>query len=332
MTESHPEAERTALPAPPPSPQFAAAVQPSYVRTVFLGPDGLRPGWGFAFYVGLFLALQKLAVDVAYSSNLGPSGLWSNMLEEFGIFVAAVIPSLVLGRVERRPWRAYGLPASRPFGRLFWQGAMWGFAAISLLMLALSGAHAFAFGHIVLHGVRIAKFAAFWAVMFLLVGFTEEFLFRGYAQFTLARGIQFWPAALVLSSTFGLIHLRNGGEQFTGALAAASIGLFFCLTLRRTGNLWFAVGFHAAWDWGETFFYSVPDSGMVSPGHLLSSSLHGPAWLSGGSVGPEGSVLCFLTIILIWIAFDRAHPKQTPLANRQQLTVPNREPESTNIL
>jgi uncharacterized protein len=305
MTEPQTKTEST--PTHGKSPEFSVAVQPSYTRTVFLGSDGLRPGWGFAFYIAVFLALQKIAVSVASSWNLGPSGLWSNMLEEFGVLVAAVIPSLALARVERRPWKSYGLPASHAFGKLFWQGTIWGFAAITLLMLALSGAHAFAFGHVVLHGARIAKFAAFWAVMFLLIGLTEEFLFRGYAQFTLARGIQFWPAALVLSSTFGLIHLRNGGEEFSGALAAAFIGLFFCLTLRRTGNLWFAVGFHAAWDWGETFFYSVPDSGMVSPGHLLSSSLHGPAWLSGGSVGPEGSLLCFLTIAIVWIAFERTH-------------------------
>jgi membrane protease YdiL (CAAX protease family) len=126
---------------------------------------------------------------------------------------------------------------------------------------------------------------------------------RGYSQYTLARGIGFWPAALILSSAFGLIHLRNGGEQWPGLLAAAFIGLFFCLTLRRTGTLWFAIGFHAAWDWGETFFYSVPDSGMVAPGHLLSSSLRGPQWLSGGSVGPEGSILCFLVIAATWVAF-----------------------------
>jgi uncharacterized protein len=332
MTETQTKAEKPPAPvASPSSPEFSAAVQPSYARTVFLGPDGLRPGWGFAFYVAVFLALQKIAVDVSSSWYLGPSGLWSNMLEEFGVLVAAGIPSLALARVERRPWKAYGLPSSQAFAKLFWKGVIWGFAAITLLMLAMSGAHTFSFGHIVLHGVRIAKFAAFWAVMFLIVGLTEEFLFRGYAQFTLARGIQFWPAAIVLSSTFGLVHLRNGGEEFSGALAAACIGLFFCLTLRRTGNLWFAVGFHAAWDWGETFFYSVPDSGMVSPGHLLSSSLHGPAWLSGGSVGPEGSVLCFLTIAIIWIAFDRAHVKPARSTNGPHLPVPNRESESGKI-
>jgi membrane protease YdiL (CAAX protease family) len=296
-------------PTAPHAPEFTVASQPSYMQTLFLGPDGLRPGWGFAFYVTTFYILERWVANYASSLNLGYSGLWSNLLEEFGVLVAAILPSLVLARVEHRPWRFYGLPGTQAFGRRFWLGTIWGFAAISLLMLLLSGVHVFALGNIVLHGARLLRFAAFWAVMFLLVGFFEEFLLRGYSQFTLTRGIGFWPAAIVLSCTFGLIHLRNEGEQWTGALAAAAIGLFFCLTLRRTGNLWFAVGFHAAWDWGETFFYSVPDSGLVAPGHLFKSSLHGPSWLSGGTVGPEGSVVCFVVIALACLAFDRVYPK-----------------------
>jgi len=285
-------------PGAPATPEFAIAGQSSYARTLFVGPDGLRPGWGFAFYAISFFLLQQVAVQLAWMRNLGDGGLWSMLLEELGDLVAAVVPALVLARVEGRLWSAYGLPAQRAFGRQFWTGAVWGFAAISLLVFSL---------YVMLHGIRALRFAAFWALMFLLVGFFEEFLLRGYSQFTLARGIGFWRAAFGLSSAFGLIHLRNGGEHWPGLLAAGFIGLFLCLTLRRTGSLWFAVGFHAAWDWGETFFYSVPDSGSVFPGHLLSSSLRGPDWLSGGSVGPEGSVLCFLVMAVTWIAFERTH-------------------------
>jgi hypothetical protein len=155
----------------------------------------------------------------------------------------------------------------------------------------------------------VLKFAAFWAVLFLVVGLFEEFVTRGYTQFTLTQGIGFWPAAILLSAAFGAIHLGNQGEGWIGALGAACIGLFFCLTLRRTGTLWFAVGMHASWDWGETFFYSVPDSGLIAPGHLLKSSFHGSRWLTGGSVGPEGSVLLVLIIAVLWITFDRLYPE-----------------------
>ena len=292
------------------TPEFAVASAPSYARTLFLGPDGLRFGWGLAFYAVGFLILQRLFVDLAWSHDWGASGLWSSMLAEFASLLAAVIPSLVLARVEQRRWSAYGLPPSWVGGRLFCIGTLWGFASITLLIFALSGFHAFSFGHVVLHGLRIAKFAVFWAIFFLLVALFEEFLFRGYSQFTLARGVSFWPAALALSCAFGLSHLKNDQEHWPGLLATVFIALFFCLTLRRTGNLWFAVGFHASWDWGETFFYSVPDSGMTSPGHLLSSTLHGPTWLSGGPVGPEGSVLCFIVIAVAWILFAKVYSER----------------------
>ncbi len=299
--------EGTTTAVPTPAPDFAMAVQPSYVRTVFLGPDGLRAGWGFAFYVAMFYPLQFVASRWAGSVELGSNGLWSMMLEEFAVLVAAVVPALVLGRVEKRPWGVYGLPGRQAFGKLFWVGALWGFASITLLLGVMYGLRVFDVGHLAMHGARVVKFAAFWAGMFLLVGFFEEFLLRGYSQFTLTRAIGFWPSAVLLSCTFGLIHLANAGEQWMGLLAAAAIGFFFCLTLRRTGGLWFAVGFHAAWDWGETFFYSVPDSGTIFPGHLLQSSFHGPRWLTGGIVGPEGSVLCFVVIGVVWVMFERVY-------------------------
>jgi hypothetical protein len=186
---------------------------------------------------------------------------------------------------------------------------LWGFLAITVLLFAMKLLGVFDFGPLAIHQGRILKFAIFWAGLFLLVGFFEEFVTRGYTQFTLTQGIGFWPAAVLLSVAFGAIHLSNAGEQWVGALCAATIGLFFCLTLRRTGTLWFAVGMHAAWDWGETFFYSVPDSGIVAPGHLLNSSFHGARWLTGGSVGPEGSALVFILIAALFILFDRLYPE-----------------------
>ena len=198
-------------------------------------------------------------MEVAWARDLGSSGLWSMMLEELGNFYCGGDSCDRAGKGLRAVRGEHaGLPLNTRFGKLFVARHGLGIRGNQRADVRfIRGAYAFQFGHVVLHGARLWRFAAFWAVMFLLVGFAEEFLFRGYTLFTLARGIRFWPAAIILSSTFGLIHLRNGGEQWAGALAAAAIGFFFCFTLRRTGSLWFAVGFHAAWDWSETFFYSV---------------------------------------------------------------------------
>jgi membrane protease YdiL (CAAX protease family) len=261
----------------------------------------------FAFVTVTVYWLMWLGVSLFREPVHGPALLWREMYQEFAMAMGAVLPAIVMGRFEGRSLGDYALPVRQAFGKLFWEGALWGLAAITLLLVALRISHAFYFGQVVLHGIRVLRFAAFWAVFFVLVGIFEEAVVRGYALFTLARAWGFWPAAVVLSLVFGAIHFRNPGETWVGLLGVVAIGMFFCLTLYRTGSLWFAVGFHAFWDWGQTFLYSVPDSGTVEPGHLMRPVFHGNDWLTGGSVGPEASVVCFLVIAVVGAAFVRRY-------------------------
>lgn len=298
--------------APPPE---IVSPPPSggWLRKVFVGPQGLRSGWRFVIYLliaaAIVVILSIALYPLAHSYPKGHLPIWFFLVGELELVAGAFGAAGIMSFIEKRPFGSYGLPRQGAFGRLFWVGALWGIVAITLLLAVMRGAGAFYFGGLALHGWPIVKFGAFWGVTFLTVGFAEEFLMRGYTQFTLTQGMGFWPTAALLSAVFGAMHLGNQGEALIGACSAALIGFFFCLTLRRTGTLWFAVGMHAAWDWGESFLYSVPDSGQISRGHLLNSSFHGRAWLTGGTVGPEGSVLVFVVIAILWIAFDRAFPK-----------------------
>jgi membrane protease YdiL (CAAX protease family) len=116
--------------------------------------------------------------------------------------------------------------------------------------------------------------------------------------FVLSQRFRFWPAAVALSVSFAAAHLPNTGETVLGILQVLGAGLLFCFMIRRTGNLWFSVGYHAAWDWAQTFFYGTADSGLLGEGHFLNSSIHGSSWVGGGSVGPEGSIFSLLVILL----------------------------------
>jgi membrane protease YdiL (CAAX protease family) len=256
---------------------------------------------------GIVLAVEGAIMHFVHPNAGGPVE-WG-MAAEAELALAAILPGLVMAKIEGCGFGEFGLPARGAFGRNFWVGTLWGIGSLTVLMLGLRAAGAFTFGPLNLHGARIVKFAVYYAALFLLVGFFEEFLVRGYSQWVLAKGMNFWPAAALLSISFGAIHGANPGEAKTGLVAAGLIGFFFCLTLRRTGDLWWAVGFHTAWDWGESYLYSVPDSGGLLPGHLLRSSFHGPVWLTGGSVGPEGSYLVFAVIVALWIVFDRVYPQ-----------------------
>ena len=100
----------------------------------------------------------------------------------------------------------------------------------------------------------------------------------------------------------------DNGENWVGIFAAGAIGFVFCVSVYRTGSAWWAIGCHASWDWAETYFYGTADSGLVARGHLLSAAPAGnPLW-SGGTDGPEGSLLVLGVIVLLLLAVTRIAP------------------------
>jgi membrane protease YdiL (CAAX protease family) len=112
----------------------------------------------------------------------------------------------------------------------------------------------------------------------------------------------FWQAAWVTSTLFGAVHTGNNGENWIGIFAAGAIGFVFCVSVYVTGSAWWAIGCHASWDWAETYFYGTADSGLVARGHLLTATPAGnPLW-SGGTDGPEGSLLVLAVILLLLVA------------------------------
>jgi len=125
----------------------------------------------------------------------------------------------------------------------------------------------------------------------------------------------FWYAAWVTSVLFGLIHVSNPNEAWIGIFAAAFIGFVFCVSVRVTGSVWWAIGCHAGWDWAETYFYGTADSGLSAHGSYLTSTPAGnPLW-SGGAVGPEGSVFVLAAILLLLalvLIYGRLSSRATP--------------------
>jgi uncharacterized protein len=296
-----------------PSPVSPASSFRGWTHSILVGRDGLRPGWRIFLYLGMAVVLFLILSSFEHLIPArGPGRLWRTMFIEGVLALSCLLPACVMAAIEKLPFASYGF--SKPRMRtLFGIGVVWGAAALSALMFLLWLVGVFSYGGVTMDRLHIFKFALFWGAFFLIVGVFEEFTFRGYLQYTMARWIGFWPAACVLSFLFGAIHLwGNVGESALGALCAALIGLFFCLSLRRTGSLWFALGMHACWDWGESYLYSVPDSGGTITGHLLNSSFHGSRWLTGGTVGPEGSVLVFVVIAASWVIFDRIYPGRKP--------------------
>ena len=93
-----------------------------------------------------------------------------------------------MAKIERRKFGEYGLPMAQAFGKDFRKGALWGFLALSGALLGMFLLHGFRITGLALHGMAIVSAAVGWGIACLLAGLFEEFLCRGYVQYTLALG------------------------------------------------------------------------------------------------------------------------------------------------
>lgn len=287
------------------------------LRRVFIGDEGLRSGWGALLFVAIVLVLKIFATGVErrfFRFQPGePISFGPGLLDESIALLIVLLATAVMARIEGRSLLAYGYAGSHRLTRLA-SGFGWGFLALSILVVVLWKSGMLVFGGLMLTGLAAWKYAFAWGFGFLLVGLLEESVSRGYLQFTLTRGIGFWWAATILSLLFGAGHLGNNGESLWGVAAAALAGFIFCISLWYTKSLWWAIGFHGGWDWAQSYFYGTPDSGLKIQNHLLISHPSGnPAW-SGGTVGPEASLLILPTLVLTafvmwlwWGVLRKAH-------------------------
>lgn len=217
--------------------------------------------------------------------------------------MAVFLPTLAASRLEGRPSGSYGLPWQSCLGMRFWEGTGWGICAATAFFLLLRANGAISFGAVNLDYRQLLKYGTIWGVALLGLALFEECLMRGYLQCTLTRSMGFWPAAILISCLFAaekllMLDYRN----VPGMIGAILYGLMWCFALRRTGNLWFGVGFNFALGWAMVFLYGlgIPITGVAPAGAMLQPKIYGPAWLTGGQQGIHAGVMAAALIALVW--------------------------------
>jgi membrane protease YdiL (CAAX protease family) len=324
----------------PRAPATQAPVPPgSGWDRVFYGGEGLRAGWCLARFVAAYMLVNG-AFFLSYRQVDPAAGRQTDwqpgpFLAVEGLSLLAALLCVALSaRLERRSWSELGLMTERGApgagggaGSLatgaarFCEGILWGLVPVSLLMSAIWACGGWSPGGLAAGGGATARNAVLWAAAFLVSGLGEEMLFRGYSLRTLARGLGFWPAALLLSALFGGAHyFLKPMETWVDGLSTGLFGLFFCWTVRLTGDIWLATGFHFAWNFAALGVFGGPNTGndgKPAAGHLLASSFHGPQWLTGGPMGPEAS-LFVLPLLGALFAAAAWRFRRGPEANRRE--------------
>jgi uncharacterized protein len=181
----------------PPSPRLTSGLTP-----IFVGPHGLRAGSRLLMFLALFAVLFGGFVLIRAG---GSQGFREKYRNQSHITITPLVmgeseaitllflggATLIMGKLEHRKFSEYGLPLRKTLGKDFWIGSSSGFLAISGTLLTMFLLHGFRITGLALHGTAIVSSVLGWGIAFLLAGVVEEFLFRGYIQYTLASGISF---------------------------------------------------------------------------------------------------------------------------------------------
>ncbi|HEU4382023.1 MAG TPA: CPBP family intramembrane glutamic endopeptidase [Anaeromyxobacteraceae bacterium] len=216
-----------------------------------------------------------------------------------GLGATAVVATLADGRAFARAGLRWHAGAGRDLGLGigFASAAIASIAALLLVSrqaaFSVPGADAWS---------RLAALPVAVAVT-LVIGTSEEFLFRGYPFHLLVEGLGRAGGIVTLAGLFGLAHLGAGGT-LAGVLGTAAWGAFLCLARLRLGSLWFPIGFHWAGNLVEGVVFGMPTSGQSWSHPWLGYRSTGNTLLTGGAFGPEASLFSAAVALAAWLVLS----------------------------
>lgn len=321
----------------------------------------LRSGWRLVIFIivayllaGLLFGTAMLALSLALGSQAAKqllAGNWGHLLQAVILLIIGLLAGWGCGRLlEGLPMSALGWSRHRGWLRDLLTGSLVGIASLLVAagLATAFGGFRFRFnvsGNFSATVVTLALSLFF----FIIAAAAEETLFRGYPLQTMTRAHLAWVAILITAALFAQAHMNNPnvegwaflktpfGGMFSkvgwGFLNTSLAGVWLAVAYLRTRSLWFPLGIHWAWNWMMGAVLGLPVSGIenLTPSPLLSATVTGPAWLTGGAYGIEGGAACtvalLLSIIFIWrTRLVSATAEMTDLTDKEN---PKAQPFST---
>jgi hypothetical protein len=133
---------------------------------------------------------------------------------------------------------------------------------------------------------------------------------RGWLLPTMEARYRPWIGVVIATVMFVFFHapaLLAGGLNMAGLISGIVVSLFLAAYVLYERSLWGVLSWHAAWNWTEGNILAASVSGhSVAGGTLLKVVSVGPAWMTGGLLGPEAGLPviavvagCLLAILLL---------------------------------
>lgn len=287
---------------------------------LFINPFGrLRSGWrllAYAFAYYFILIAVSVFIGVVFALVLGTKNAEKFFDSQTGFLfnglltlsIATLLGWLLGFFFEDLPFKAIGWGFHRGWLKDFIVGSLVGIftllVAVGIIMLF--GGYQFSFNDSVSIS-SIVKTIFVSLIIFIIAAAGEEATFRGYGLQTMARSniVWAWVSIIILSLSFGAVHLGNPNVNFWFTfINTALAGIWLSVAYLKTRSLWFPLGVHWAWNWLMAAILGIPVSGITSltPAPLLNVKINNPSWLSGGSYGVEGGIICGIAVLISTLA------------------------------
>jgi membrane protease YdiL (CAAX protease family) len=288
--------------------------RPSLLRQIFLTPTEprLRAGWRlagqYAFqWIGYVLVgLAIVPISTLFPNLFSPENIFlAGQLATFVITLAAVF--LARRLLDRRSIASLGLKwNSRALVDLL-AGIL--FAALAILLIF---SLEWVLGWVTIQGFvwqvetlpRAVEGALVMLVLFILIGYQEELLYRGYKLQNLVEGMNLpWGVAISIG-WFASEHWTNPNFSWQALIGLCLAGIFLTYPTLRTRQLWLSIGLHIGWNFFISTVFGFTISGL-NLFRLTLQEVHGPPLFTGGKFGPEAGLILLpaglLILSLTWI-------------------------------
>jgi uncharacterized protein len=282
-------------------------IKRNFWQIVFISPDEprLRAGWRLLIQTIFLIILSIVAGSVLFIPigllKIGFDSPLAMLVNELTMLVA-ITASIFLARrfLDKRPIVSLGLNLNRQALLDVLIGILITFFQMGLVYgieIALGWTKFDGFAWQTESGLAVVGGLGIWLVIFLIVGWQEELLSRGYHLQTIESGLNTFWAVLISSSVFGVLHLGNPGASWISTLGILLAGLFLALPYILTRQLWLSIGLHIGWNFFEGVVFGFQVSGL-NTFRLLRHTVSGPDLWTGGAFGPEAGLLVIPALLL----------------------------------
>ena len=297
------------------SPEPAPPSGRTTLAKIFLLPSEprLRAGWRIlAHTIGYNILLVCLVLPAfvpIFFFGISPESLWLNEI----IAVLAVTPAVFLARrfIDRRSITSLGLKINGQAIFDLIAGMVIAFVMMGSIYLIEWRAgwltfENFAWSSEPIGTVLVSVTGAL--LLFILVAWQEELLFRGYRLQNITEGLNSVWGIILSSIWFGAAHFFNPHATVLSTFGIFLAGLFLAYGYLRTGQLWLSIGLHIGWNFFEGVVFGFPVSGL-DVFRLTRIQVHGPDLWTGGAFGPEAG-LVILPAMLVGAALIFAYTRR----------------------